>query len=106
MTKILLWLTSGDRSKLKWGLLWGVNAKRHNWVDEVRVVVFGDSEQVILHDDELFASVQEIEGSLFCRRVAEIEDTVDALERKGAELAYVGQPIAEAIKDGYTVLTF
>jgi len=106
MSKVLIWLASGDRAKLMPGLLWGVNAKRNQWVDEVRVVVFGDSEQTVLHDDELFAMVQEIEGALFCRRVAEVEGTVEALESKGAELAYVGQPIAQAIKEGYAVVTF
>ena len=106
MSKVLIWLASGDRAKLMPGLLWGVNAKRNAWVDEVRVVVFGDSEKTVLHDDELFAMVQEIEGSLFCQHVAEVEGTTEALKKKGAELAYVGQPIAQAIKEGFTIVTF
>jgi hypothetical protein len=106
MSKVLIWLASGDRSKLLPGLLWGVNAKRNHWVDEVRAVVFGDSERTVVNDDELFGLVQEIEGALFCRHVAEVEGTVEQMEKKGVELVYVGQPIAQAIKDGFTVLTF
>ena len=106
MTKVLIWLASGDRAKLMPGVLWGVNAKRHKWVDEVRVIVFGESEKTLMHDDELFRMVQEIEGTLFCQHVAETEGTVDALKKRGAHLAYVGEPIARAIAEGFTVLTF
>ena len=72
----------------------------------MRVIVFGESENTLLNDDELFSMVQEIEGTLFCRHVAETEGTVDQLEKRGASLAYVGQPIAKAISEGFTVLTF
>ncbi|MDA8365017.1 MAG: hypothetical protein M0Z84_14670 [Gammaproteobacteria bacterium] len=106
MTKVLMWLASGDRSKLMPGILWGVNAKRRGWVDEIRVIVFGDSERTLMNDEVLFNMVQEIEGTLFCRHVAETEGTVGDLEKRGANLAYVGEPIARAIAEGYTVLTF
>jgi hypothetical protein len=106
MTKVLIWLASGDRSKLMPGLMWGLNAKRNGWVDELRVVVFGDSERTLISDDELFDMVQEIEGTIFCRRIAEKEGTVETLENRGAKLEHVGEPIARAITEGYTVLTF
>jgi hypothetical protein len=106
VSKVLIWLVSGDRNKLMPGLLWGLNAKRNNWVGEVRVVVFGDSERTVVNDEELFGMVQDIEGTLFCRHVAEVEGTVEEMEKKGAELVYVGQPIAQAIKEGFQVVIF
>ncbi|MEJ2360181.1 MAG: hypothetical protein P8Z75_01945 [Gammaproteobacteria bacterium] len=106
MSKVLVWLASGERSKLMPGVLWGLNAKRRGWVDDVRVVVFGDSEQTVMKDDELFNMVQEIEGTMFCRHVAENQGTVEQLESKGANVIYVGEPIARAIDEGYTVITF
>lgn len=106
MTKVLIWLASADREKLMPGLMWGLNAKRNDWVDEVKIVVFGPSERTVMEDDVLFSMVQEIEGTMFCRRVAEMEETVEQLETRGANVAYVGKPIAEAITEGYTVLTF
>lgn len=106
MVKVLIWLTSGERSKLMPGLMWGVNAKRRGWVDEVRIVVFGDSQTTIAHDDELFSMVQELEGTLFCRHVAESQGTVAELEAKGANVVYVGESIAKAMAEGFTVLTF
>jgi len=106
MSKVLIWLASGERSKLLPGILWGTNAKRRGWMDEVRVVVFGDSEQTVMQDDELFNMVQEIEGTMFCRHVAENQGTLEQLEQKGAEVVYVGEHIAKAISDGFTVITF
>jgi hypothetical protein len=106
MAKVLIWLASGDRNKLMPGLIWGLNAKRRGWVEEVRVVVFGESEKTLMEDDELYSMVHEIEGTTFCRHVAEKEGTLAELEKKGAKVVYVGEPIARAITEGYTVLTF
>lgn len=106
MAKVLIWLASGDRAKLMPGLIWGLNAKRRSWVDEVKVVVFGDSEKTMMEDDELYSLVHEIEGTTFCKQVAENEGRLAELEKKGAKVVYVGEPIAKAINEGYTVLTF
>lgn len=106
MVKVLIWLASGERSKLMPGLMWGVNAKRRGWADEVRIVVFGDSQRTVAHDDQLFSMVQELEGAVFCRHVAESEGNVEELEAKGANVVYVGEPIAKAIAEGFSVLTF
>lgn len=106
MTKVLIWLASGEKAKLMPGILWGLNATRNNWVDEVRFVIFGDSERLIMNDDELFSMVSEVRGTMYCKHVAEAEGIEAGLEEKGAYLVNVGQPIAEAIKDGFTVITF
>lgn len=106
MSKVLIWLASGERSKLLPGILWGANAKRHGWVDEVRFVVFGDSEATVMNDEELFSMLHEAQGTLFCRHVAEQAGSVEQLEQMGARVVYVGEPIAEAIRDGFNVLTF
>jgi len=63
MSKVLIWLTSGERAKLEPGILWGVNA----------------TESVGIEKD---------------------------LQEKGANLIDVGEPIAEAIKEGFQVITF
>ena len=105
-TKVLIWLASGDRSKLMPGIAWGLNAQRRGWVDEVRLIVFGDSERTVMEDEELFTMVQAVQGTQFCRFVAEKENSVEQLEEMGADVAYVGEPIAEAIREGFIVLTF
>ena len=106
MTKVLIWLASGDLDKLRPGILWGTNATGYGWVDEVRFVVFGEAERRLPEDDELFTQVVGAQGSVFCKAVADGMEITDALERKGATVRFVGAPIAEAIKNGWHVLVF
>ena len=106
MTKVLIWLASGDRAKLEPGILWGKNAKLNGWVDEVRFVVFGESEKLILQDDDLFQMLAEVQPPMFCKHLADAQGISEGLEEKGANLVYVGEPIAEAIKQGFQVITF
>ncbi|NNJ91225.1 MAG: hypothetical protein HKP55_06095 [Gammaproteobacteria bacterium] len=106
MSKVLIWLVSGDRAKLEPGILWGVNATNSGWVDEVRFVVFGESQKLLLEDQDLFEMVNEIQPSMFCLHLAESQNIKKDLEEKGANLIDVGEPIAEAIKEGFQVITF
>ncbi len=50
MAKVLIWLASGDLEKLKPGILYGTNARKHGWVDDVQFVVFGESERLMLQE--------------------------------------------------------
>lgn len=106
MSKVLIWLASADVDKLKAGVLWATNAQRNQWVDEIRVVVFGPSERVVAEDEALFEQIQGFGGSMYCSHVAETEGLIEALETKGAQLVKVGEPIGRMIRDGYEVITF
>lgn len=106
MSKVIIWLASGERSKLQPGILWGVNAIKHGWVDEVRFVVFGESEKLLLEDENLFQMINEVQPPMFCKHMAEAEGIDKSLLEKGANLIDVGEPIAEALKEGFQVITF
>lgn len=106
MSKVLIWLASGDLDKLRPGILWGSKASENGWVDEVRFVVFGAAEQSLPQDDELFETVLAAQQTTFCKAVADGMNLTEGLEKKGAEVVYVGVPIADAIRDGWQVLVF
>lgn len=106
MSKVLIWLASGDLEKLRPGILWGSKAAENGWVDEVRFVVFGAAEQTLPTDNDLFETVLSVQRTTFCKAVADGMGLTDGLEDKGAQVVYVGTPIAEAIKDGWQVLVF
>lgn len=106
MSKVLIWLASGDLDKLRPGIMWGTNAAERGWVDEVRFVVFGEAERTLPRDDELFESVLSLQQTTFCKAVSDGMGVTGSLQAKGAEVVYVGMPIAEAIKDGWEVLVF
>ena len=106
MNKVLIWLASGERDKLTPGIVWGVNADKWAWVDEVRFVVFGESERTLAEDDELFAMIQEVNQPMYCKFAAKEKGLMETLEGKGARIEYVGEPIAEMIREGFQVLVF
>lgn len=106
MSKVLIWLASGDLDKLKPGILWGSKASENGWVDEVRFVVFGAAEETLHQDNELFETVLAAQQTTFCKAVADGMNITDTLEKKGAEVVFVGMPIADAINDGWQVLVF
>ncbi|PLX96658.1 MAG: hypothetical protein C0622_14410 [Desulfuromonas sp.] len=105
MAKILIWLASGDMEKLKPGILYGTNARKHGWVDDVQFVVFGESERLMLKHPETFALLQD-NNTAYCKFVADDMGITGDLEEKGARVVYVGDYISKFVKDGYQVITF
>ena len=104
-TKILIWLKSGSLEAIKPGILYGVNAKKYKWVDDVKFVVFGEAEKLFLEERELLKEINDVD-SYFCKFVAENEGYVNRLESLGVNVVYVGKLISDLIAEGYQVLTF
>ncbi len=106
MSRVLIWLASGDLETLRPGILWGTNARRYGWVDEIRFVVFGEAERTLPSDPELFGWVIEAEDSVFCKLIADGMQISADLERQGATVDYVGSTIGDLIEQGWRVLVF
>lgn len=106
MAKILIWLASGDIEKLKPGILYGTSALKNDWVDDVKFVVFGESEKIIPEDVSLFDTLQNTGNTTYCKYVADEMGITEDLEQKGAKIEYVGDYISSLVKEGYQVLTF
>ncbi|MBZ4642487.1 MAG: hypothetical protein PWQ25_1465 [Deferribacteres bacterium] len=106
MSKVLIWLASGEKEKLKPGILYGLNAKKHGWLEDVKFVVFGESEKLLLEDDELFNLINDKENTAYCKFVSNEFGITDRLEKKGANVIYVGDYVSNLIKEGYQVITF
>jgi len=106
MSRVLIWLASGDLETLRPGIVWGTNASRYGWVDEIRFVVFGEAERTLPSDPALFGQVIQAEGSIFCKLMADSMQISADLERQGATVDYVGSAIADLIEQGWRVLVF
>jgi len=105
MTKILIWLASGDMGKLQPGIMYGTNARKFKWVDDVQFVVFGESERLMLDHPKTFELLQD-NNTAYCKFVADEMEITRQLEEKGANIIYVGDYISNFIKAGYQVITF
>jgi len=47
-SKIVIMLVSSNIEKMKIGLLYGTNAKKNGWIDDVKFILLGKSEKTIL----------------------------------------------------------
>lgn len=105
MAKVLIWLASGDINKLQPGILYGTNARKFGWLEDVQFVVFGESEKLLLDHPKTFALLQN-NNTAYCKFVADEMEITPALKEKGATVIFVGDYISNFIKDGYQVITF
>jgi len=108
---VVLW-TSGDREvALKMAFMYATNSKKRGWWKEVTLVVWGPSSKLLTEDRELqsrVAAMKELGVKVrACKACADEYGIAPQLEKLGATVEYMGQPLTEFLKnDGCRVLTF
>lgn len=112
---LLVLISSGKEAigKASTGMMYAINAKKNGWMDDVRLIFFGPSEELIAHADEsddflgLLKSAMETGITpMACKAVSDENHFTEKLELKGIDTEYVGSIISAYIKKGYEVLTF
>ena len=109
--KVLDILSSADREvALEAGLLYPLNALKHQWMDDVKVVIFGPSEKVAAYDTEIQNIIKEILAQnievMACKYCSDRMNVSELLEKQGIKVEYIGPVISQLIKDGWATLTF
>ena len=99
------------REKALTGIMYAVNAVKYKWLEDVRLIFFGQSEKLILSaDDEIRGNMEFIRKvgliPTACAAIARDEGLEPKLLEMGIKVEYVGSIISSLIKDGYAVLTF
>jgi len=110
-TKVLVILSSGDREvALEVGIPYSLNAVSNNWMDEVKVIIFGPSEKIAANDAEVQAKLKELREAgievMACKWCADRMNITDKFEAVGIKVVYVGPIISDLLKDGWSPLTF
>jgi hypothetical protein len=110
-SKLLVILSSADREvALNVGLVYPLNAAKHKWMDEVRVIVFGPSEKLAAYDHEVRAKLRELIDAgvevLACKWCSDKLEVSKPIEELGVKVTYVGSVISQLLKDGWIALTF
>jgi len=108
--RIAVILTTSDPVAARTGAMYAVNALKHGWMSDVRLIVFGPAQDVLLADAELQGLVAEYQAmetpAVACRFFAERDDTDTATRDLGVEVEYVGPLISQLIRDGYVPLVW
>lgn len=108
-TLVVLW-TSGDREVAeKMVFMYSYNAKKKGWWKEVRFIIWGPSAKLVVEDailkEKLIRMREEGVVVEACRACAEMLGVDKALEELGVQVCYMGGPLTDYLKSGYSLLT-
>jgi hypothetical protein len=106
---LILW-TSGDReTALNMTLLYGLNGMLSDWWDEVTLLIWGASQDLLVRDREVQERVAEMTYAgvrvVACRRCAENMGLHGDLTELGCELFFSGEFLTDWLKSGRPMLT-
>lgn len=108
--RVLVIIGTAERAKAQAGAMYAVNARKHGWLDDVKLVFFGPSEALLLEDEDLQELVREYhrqEGqAVACRFIADREGMSADLAGLDVEVVYVGKLVSDLIRDGYVPMVW
>ncbi len=107
----ILW-TSGDPDVAhRMTLMYANGAARQDWFDEVRLIVWGPSQRLVVGDKDVRNKIDDLKEVgvhvQACLACADSYGIADDLRGFGLEVEYMGRPLSEHLKsDNWHVLTF
>jgi len=108
--RIVVIIGTGEAAKAEAGLMYAVNSLKHKWLTDVRLFFFGPAEGLLLRDEDLQELVMEYHRqggtAVACRYLSDREGSSAGLDDLGLDVAYVGEPISDLIKEGYVPMVW
>jgi len=106
---LILW-TSGDReAALNMGFMYGLNSKLHGWWEEITLLVWGPSGNLLFADEELQGEVRRMQDAgvrtIACKACADRYGIGSRMEKLGIEVFYTGEFLTDWIKSDKPMLT-
>ncbi len=106
--KIVVVISTSDAEKAKTGLMYAVNSVTQNWMADVKLIIFGPAQDLLLSDNEIkdyIIQFQEAKGKVTaCKFIAERDKNAKEIASLGVDIEYVGSIISDFIKEGYIPL--
>jgi hypothetical protein len=108
-SKLLVVIATGDKAKALTGLMYAKNAIKREWLDDVKVVYFGPSEQLMYNDADVANAAIELASmseSYACKAISDRDGISAKIDGMGVKVEYVGSIISEYIKQGYVPMVW
>ncbi|MGO8760726.1 MAG: DsrE family protein [Desulfobaccales bacterium] len=107
---VVVW-TSGDPAvarEMVFGYL--KNSKLKNYWGRVRLVIWGPSTKLLATDQAMQTGLAQLKAAgvelMACQACADRYGVTEKLRTLGVEVIYMGKPLTEMLKSGWTCLTF
>ncbi|MBS2213263.1 DsrE family protein [Carboxylicivirga mesophila] len=109
--KLMIIWSSGDRDvALKVCFMYTNAAKKMQWFDEVYLIVWGPSAQLLANDKELQEQLKIMQNNGVvveaCVNCADMYGISDELRALGVEVKGMGKPLTERLKANWKQLNF
>ncbi len=106
----VLW-SSGDKDVAKkLVFMYTLNSKIHGWWEEVTLIVWGPSANLLANDEQLAFDIKKmIEKGIkvvACKACSDSYNVSDKLEEMGIEVKYMGKDLTSILKNDEKLITF
>ena len=108
-SKVVVIISTGEKEKAMTGLMYARNSKDRGWMEEVKVIFFGPSENLLVKDEDVQDMAMQIaqnEKPVACKFLSDRDGISENIESLGLDVEYVGTIISDLIKDGYIPMVF
>ncbi len=107
---VVVWSSADPEVARKMVFMYTKNSRLRDWWQRVRLVAWGPAARLIAADAGLQEELPELQQAgvelLACRACADLYGVTGSLEGLGFEVIFMGQPLTEMLKTGWTCLTF
>ncbi len=105
----VLWITQDKEAAQNMILLYTRNSKLKGWWENVRLIIWGPSANLLANDVELQAELEELKTAgvelLACKACADRYGVSDKLTDLGIDVIYMGAPLTGMLKEGWATLS-
>ncbi len=105
----ILWTTNNKETALNMICLYAHNAKLKGWIENVQVLVWGASQELISEDKEVQEKVKAMIADgveiIACQKCAENLGVKDQLQTCNMQIYYTGELLSSWVKSGETIIS-
>ncbi|MCF7886034.1 MAG: DsrE family protein [Candidatus Marinimicrobia bacterium] len=107
---VILWTSKDPEVFKKVVFVYGLNSSKQGWWDNVELIIWGPSTNLLVESTELQEKVIQMKKNgvtlTSCKWCAEQYSATEQLEELGVEVKYMGKPLTNYLKAGREVLVF
>ena len=107
---VVLWTSQDREVALNMVFMYTLNGKLREWWKDICLIVWGPSANLLSEDEELQDHVRKmLEMGIDVVAYKACSDRYcvsEKLEALGIDVKYMGEPLTEFLKEGYTTITF
>lgn len=109
--KVIVIIGTAEPEKAQAGAMYALNAVKHGWMTEVKLLLFGPAERLVLEDPDLQDLVrqylaEDTASPIACKFLADRDEHAEPLAELGIDVQYVGPIISDAIKAGFVPMVW